>query len=263
MTTSTPRTARLPAERPRAGRRRKGSQIALVGVAALATLPVAGLGWLFLTAPGRYSRDARRARAGEAGPLLIDRQLPGFDATLVCEIEVDAPPEVTYDAIGETNLLDPVVRGLFRVRELPDRFLRWVNSEPAPPTPRSVTFDDLVQPGLGMVVVAEEPGTEIVVGSVGRFWEKDYGWRPLEAHEFASFQEPGYAKLAIGFRVEPHGEGGTLLRYEARTATTDESARRQFRRYWRVIQPGVALVMRRALGLIRDEAQNRVANRLR
>jgi hypothetical protein len=48
-----------------------------------------------------------------------------------------------------------------------------------------------------------------------------------------------------------------VLRYEARTATTDEAARRHFRRYWRVIRPGVALVMRRALGLIREEAEMR------
>ncbi len=247
---------------PSQASRRNGARTALVGLIAFAAVPLVGVGVLFLTAPGRCSRDARSARPGKDGPLLIDRQLPQFDATLVCEIDVDAPPQVTYDAIGETNLLDPVVRGLFSVRELPNRLIGWISGEPVPSTPRSVTFKDLVQPGLGMQVVAEDPGSEIVVGSIGRFWEKDYGWRPIEAHEFAGFQEPGYAKLAIGFRVEPYGEDRSLLRYEARTATTDEAAQRTFARYWTVIRPGVALVMRRALRLIRAEAEGRATARL-
>ena len=94
--------------------------------------------------------------------------------------------------------------------------------------------------------LAEEPGTEFVLGSVGRFWRKDYGGRPVTADQFVPFNEPGYAKLALGLAVRPVG-AGTILRYEARTATTDESARRTFRRYWHLIAPGVGLVMRRAL----------------
>lgn len=93
------------------------------------------------------------------------------------------------------------------------------------------------------------------MGSVGRFWERDYGGRAVTAEQFLAFNEPGYAKLTIGFSVRPGPTGETILRYEARTLTTDETARRKFRRYWRLIRPGVSLVMRAALRRIKLAAE--------
>lgn len=96
-------------------------------------------------------------------------------------------------------------------------------------------------------------------GAVGRFWQRDYGWKPIARESFVGFNEPGYAKLAGGFSVRPTGFGSRVLRYEARTATTDPVARVRFRRYWRVIRPGVAIVMRRALMRIKREAERQSA----
>jgi hypothetical protein len=76
---------------------------------------------------------------------------------------------------------------------------------------------------------------------------------------FMHFAEPGYARLAISLAVFPSAADLTVLRYEARTATTDAAAKKAFRRYWRVIRPGVALVMRRALHRIRTEAERHTA----
>lgn len=189
--------------------------------------------------------------------MLIDRFLPRYDVTYVCETSVDAPPEDTYAAIRETNLRDPVIDALFAVRELPLMIARRLRGEPPPPpAPPKVTFGDVAQMGPGWVSLAEEPGTEFVLGSVGRFWRKDYGGRPVTAEQFVPFSEPGYAKLALGLAVRPVG-AGSILRCEARTATTDESARRTFRRYWRLIAPGVGLVMRRAVRRIKGEAERR------
>ena len=188
--------------------------------------------------------------------MLIDRFLPRYDVTYICETSVDAPPEETYAAVRETNLRDPVVDALFAVRELPHKIALRLRGEPLPPATPKVTFGDLAQLGPGWVSLAEEPGTELVIGSVGKFWRKDYGGRPVTADEFARFREPGYAKLAISLAVRPAGTG-TIVRYEARTATTDESARRKFRLYWRLIAPGVGLVMRRVVRRIKAEAQRR------
>lgn len=191
-------------------------------------------------------------------PPLLAALLPEFDAAVVREIFVDAPPDVTYAAIADTNLLDPIVRVLFGLRELPARLLAGVRGDPRPDPARSVTMHDLLAPGTGMIRLAEHPGVEIVVGSVGRFWERDYGHREVGPGEFAEFREPGQAKLAMDFWVRPDGHGGSVLRYEARTATTDDEGRRRFRRYWRLIRPGVRLVMGRAVALIRQEAERRV-----
>jgi hypothetical protein len=205
----------------------------------------------------RVERAAVPEPGRSNGPPLLERFLPAYDATIVRQTVVQATPEVTYAAITETNLMDPVVRGLFSLREGPARVLARFRGASRPPLPRSLAMKDLLRPETGMVVLAEEPEVETLVGSVGRFWERDYGWRRVSAEEFPGFDEPGYAKLAVDLWVQPAGDGGSLLRYEARTATTDEAARRRFRCYWRLIRPGVGLVMGRAVSLIRKEAERR------
>jgi hypothetical protein len=187
--------------------------------------------------------------------MLIDRCLPHFDVTEVQVVEVDAPPDVTYACIRKADLRDPLIRALFAVRELPNRLVRRLRGEPAAPAPKSFTLADVATPEMGWVLLGEEPGVEFVVGAVGRFWKRDYGWKPVAAESFVAFGEPGYAKIAIGFSVQPNGFGRSILRYEARTAATDDVARARFRRYWRLIRPGVAIVMQRALGRIRAEAE--------
>jgi hypothetical protein len=190
--------------------------------------------------------------------MLIDRYLPKYDVTYICEASVDALPEDVYAAVRETNLRDPVVDALFALRELPLRIARRLRGEAPPPPALAITFGDIAQVGPGWVLLDEEPGVEFVIGSVGRFWRRDYGGRKVTAEDFIPFREPGYAKLALGLAVRRAGTGA-ILRYEARTATTDESARRKFRRYWRLIAPGVGLVMRRVLRRMKAEAERRAA----
>jgi hypothetical protein len=191
----------------------------------------------------------------EETTMLIDRYLAHFDVTEVHAVEVDAPPEVSYASIRQADLRDPLIQALFAVRELPNRIARRLRGDPAAPPPKSLTFADVATPEMGFIPLGEEPGVEFVVGSVGRFWKRDYGWKPVAAESFIAFAEPGYAKIAVAFSVQHNGFGRSILRYEARTATTDEVARARFRRYWRVIRPGVAIVMQRALGRIRAEAE--------
>jgi hypothetical protein len=189
--------------------------------------------------------------------MLIDHYLPRFEATEVQEVSVDASPTVTYAAIRETNLSDPLIDALFTIRELPTRLARRFRGEARPRRPKAVTFNDIGAAEMGFMLLGEKPGEEFVVGSVGRFWQREYGWHPVAPDHFVGFREPGFAKLALSFRVEGTPEGGSLLRYEARTTTTDNVARTRFRRYWRFIRPGVAIIMRRALTRIRVEAERR------
>jgi hypothetical protein len=128
-----------------------------------------------------------------------------------------------------------------------------------PRPPATFTFNDLGTPEMGFMLLAEEPGVEFVVAAVGQFWRRDYGWHAVAPDQFLDFDDPGYAKLAVSFRVQGNAEVRSLLRYEAPTATTDVTARTRFRSYWRVIRPGVAIVMRRALHRIRAEAGRRQA----
>lgn len=191
--------------------------------------------------------------------MLIDRYLPTYDVTEVCETSLRAPADVTYAAMRETDLADPVVNVLFALRELPQRLTRRMRGAKPPAAAPRITFGNIAQGLPGWVLLDEDPGVELLLGSVGRFWRRDYGWRPVPSGEFIPFHEPGYAKLALSLLVLPSAAGRTILRYEARTATTDDAARRWFRRYWRLIRPGVSLVMRRALRRIKLEAERRAA----
>jgi len=199
-----------------------------------------------------------RLDAMEANALRIDRFLPRYDVTYVCEVSVDASPDDTYAAMKETDLRDPIVNALFALRELPINAVRRLRGQRTTvPVPEKITFGDISRQGPMWMQLLEEPGAELVIGSVGRFWHRDYGARPISPEAFVPFTEPGYAKLAISLAVRPT-VNGAILRYEARTATTDETARRKFRRYWRIIAPGVALVMRRALKRIKAAAERPV-----
>lgn len=191
--------------------------------------------------------------------MLIDRFLPTFDATAVHEVSVHASPDAAYSAIRGANISDPVIDFLFFIRELPLRVVRTLRRGSRPPNPHRVTFGNMATGERGgWTVLAEEVGRELVIGSVGRFWRNDYGGRTVNAETFIPFHEPGYAKLALGFAVRRAGSG-SIVRYEARTATTDESARRKFAIYWLLIAPGVRLVMRRALKRIKEEAERHAA----
>lgn len=186
--------------------------------------------------------------------MLIDRYLPSFDESYICEVSVNASPGDTYAAMKETNLRDPIIDVLFELRELPRNIARRFRGEPPAPGSSRVTVSDLATEGPEWVKLAEEPGVELVFGAVGRFWQSDYGSRAITEPEFIGFCEPGYAKLAISLAVRPAGSGA-ILRYEARTATTDEAARRTFRRYWRVIGAGAGILMRRVVRRIKHEAE--------
>lgn len=77
----------------------------------------------------------------------------------------------------------------------------------------------------------------------------------VDAAEFATFDRPGYANLAIGVSVRPYGTDRTLVTCEARTATTDEASRRRFRRYWTLVGPFAGYLMGRVLETARTEVE--------
>ncbi|HXG97923.1 MAG: hypothetical protein E6J91_19620 [Deltaproteobacteria bacterium] len=108
--------------------------------------------------------------------MLIDRYLPTFDETYIYEASINAAPTDVYAAMKETNLRDPVIDLLFELRELPQNIARRWRGEPRPSSPPSVTFGEITKQGPAWVVLTEEPGVELVIGAVGRFWRGAPGW---------------------------------------------------------------------------------------
>ena len=183
--------------------------------------------------------------------MALDEFLPDHDANEMHSICVTAPPERVLAAVRELTAREvPLLVVLMALRTLPAVLLRR----------RPLRLRrDLRRPILGQavrggfVMLAERPD-ELVLGVVGRFWTSDGGLVPIDPADFAAFEAPGFAKAVMNFRARAV-DGGTLLTTETRIRGTDEEARRRFRRYWRVVMPGSALIRRAWLRAARRRAE--------
>jgi hypothetical protein len=194
----------------------------------------------------RYGHVPKR----KGPPTLLDRFLPDCEVLERHETRVAAPADVTYSAAREMSLgWSPLVRAIFRGREL---LMRSPATEDRPPQP---LVDECLSIGWG--VLAQESGREIVLGAVTQPWKGDVKFRALPPDEFAAFKEPGFAKIAWTIRVEPVGPEASRFYTETRVATTDADARRRFRRYWTMVSPGVRLIRKESLRLVRGAAEHR------
>jgi hypothetical protein len=107
------------------------------------------------------------------------------------------------------------------------------------------------------VLLTEEPGREIVLGVVGRFWQVSSGIHRIEPEEFVDFDAPGFAKAAWNFVVSERPGGGSTVVTETRVACTDADSRRKFTCYWRLVGPFSGLIRRVLLRGIKRDAESR------
>ncbi len=164
---------------------------------------------------------------------------------------VDAPPEVVFAALHNVELSEsPVIRLIIETRKL--AMGGKDKTEPLPPPLLAQVK------ALGWGVLEETPGREIAFGAVCKPWEGDVKFRAVPAAELAAFAEPGYAKIAWSVTVTRLGGMRTLIRTETRVVTTDAESRRRFRRYWAFVSPGVGLIRREMLRLIKRKAERTV-----
>jgi hypothetical protein len=183
--------------------------------------------------------------------MLIDEALPAFDDFERHEIEVGAAPARVYLAVRRLDLSASVpVRALFLVRGLPALLSRL----PLPVRGLGLSLDDLL--ASGFVLLAERPDVEIVLGLVGRFWTPTGGIRRVTPAEFASFAEPGYAKVAWSFAIEPLASERVRLTTETRIRCLDQASRRKFHLYWLFIRPFSGIVRREMLRAVKRAAES-------
>ena len=199
------------------------------------------------SAPGTAARE-----------LLIDRQLPQFQARTFSALVVDASTGRTYQAVraldpDQVGQTVPLMQLMVRFRDLPARLGRRPRQAIAP-APEALTSEQYRE---AFLLIDEEPGTELVIGMIGKFMSPtQMEFRRFDPPQFAGFGEPGYGKVATSFLVLPYGTGRSLLCTETRTVTTDPASARQFRRYWAVIGPFAGYIMRHWLTLAKQHAEH-------
>jgi len=219
--------------------------LSAMGAASAAYAAYVGSTWY------RYGRAARPS-PGEEDPLL-DRFMPSYDVVERHRIRVRAPASLMLAVARDVDLSQsPLVRAIFRGRELilgadPDQRQR----------PKGLLAD--VQ-SLGWGVLAEVPEREIVVGAVTRPWHPNVTFRSLPADQFAAFAEPDYVKIAWTLRADPAGADESIFRTETRVLATDRAADAKFRRYWSFLSPGISLIRRASLGLVKAESERRAVS---
>jgi hypothetical protein len=172
----------------------------------------------------------------------IDDVLPTWDWRSAHATRVAASPERAATAAREFCGRDlPVTGALMRIRALGRR-----------------TFDErpIVQAmtRIGMAKLADEPHG-VLLGGVLSPWRVRGGHRAIaSADELRAFAEPGWVRVATAFTVTPEGDG-CRVRTETRIVATDETARRRFGRYWRLIGPFSSITRREMLAAIRRRAE--------
>lgn len=199
----------------------------------------------------RYGRTpARRSDTCDRDGSLIEQFMPTYEVADRHEIDVAAPAALTMDAARAMDLYrSPLVHAIFAVRTLPSR-LRGGR----PRAPASLLEETLA---LGWRVLAEVPDREVVVGAVTQPWHAEVQFRGVDADAFASFAEPGYAKIVWTLEAEPLGPATSRFATETRVSTTDPRSRALFRRYWATLSPGILLIRRASLKLVQADAERR------
>jgi hypothetical protein len=162
---------------------------------------------------------------------------------------VHAPAATVYAEIRRVDFGQaPLVRGLFAVRGLPARLLhRWQAPAPRPRGQR-------VPPGV--VLLAERPGREQVLGIAGQFWRPTGNIARLaDASAWHAYQAPGTASAVMVLRVTPIDYQTSRLTTETRVLVRGRGARLRFRAYWLLIGPFSGLIRHSLLGQIRRAAE--------
>ena len=170
--------------------------------------------------------------------MLLDTFLPVYDFNEVHVLRVRAEPDKVFCAIKEVTPREAPVfllLGLRGTQPLIDQMLR-----------------------TGFVILGEETNRELVLGTIDRFWKprRSSSARIRGPQEFGGFDDPGYAKAAMNFRVDgSNNSEGSRITTETRIHATDSLARKKFAAYWRLIAPGSAISRRYLLKAIKRRAE--------
>lgn len=214
------------------------------GVAAYATY--AAVAWC------RYGHAQRHA--ADENQAFLDRFMPEYEVRERHHIHVAAPVKLAFAAARDLDLnRSAIIRSIFKSREL---ILR------ARPGSLSLPASLLAQTrALGWCVLAEIPGREIVMGAATRPWKADVQFRALPPDEFSDFSEPGYVKIIWTLGAQSRGASKSLAHTETRAVATDPESRARFRRYWSLLSPGIVLIRRVGLRLVKQDAEHRYLHR--
>lgn len=208
---------------------------------------------LAVSHPALPQANAPVPGAGTRERTLLDLVMPQYHFRGGAKVSVDATPDEVLRALDEVTLGDmPLAYALGTLRYLPGRILG--KQRPAD--------DQLTRPFLEVAMplrLGEDPGREIVIGSVGKFHNMlDQQFVDLpDLFTFTRFNDAGYQKLAMNFRAIPEpGTGRTTLTSDHRTLALSPASRRKFAVYWYLMVGwGGDFMLRQLLKAVKSRAE--------
>jgi hypothetical protein len=245
----------------------------LASFAAWGGIGVSGLGLVCLIRPLRFIGVRSRARgfavlvlgillavAAVVWPASVERAagpsqrlddfLPEYQFAEYHEGSVQAPKERVEEAVRQVSIADmPAAVFLMRLRAIAGGELA------APPPDTRPILDMMAQPGSGFLPLDVSDPAELVYGMVGRPWTNEAPPPVSTPEQFLAFDQPGHIRVAFNIRTIDEGGGIFRVSTETRTLGNDDSARRLFSRYWRLIYPGSAIIRRVWLDAIISRAE--------
>jgi hypothetical protein len=172
--------------------------------------------------------------------MLQEKYLPVFHFSEKHRIKISQTPEKIFPLANKLDFSrSRVIRFLFALRGLPATMM---NKE-----------------GLsrGRFIELEcIDNSEIIIGLIGQFWKPTGKLQKFEAHEFLSFQRPGFLKACWNFQLIPQSETLTILETETRIQCLDKNALKKFSWYWFFIRPFSGMIRLQILKSIKRSAES-------
>jgi hypothetical protein len=150
-------------------------------------------------------------------------------------IFVQAKPEQAWETARHFDMSTiPWVRFMFDVRTT------FFDKKDSEATGNGLGIDQIGKSG-GFIILYEQPGKEVVIGSIGQFWHLNIPFSTITPEDFTSFSTAGWGKVAWAISVEPYLDGSTIS-VELRISATDEDSWRKLFTYYQLIGIGSKLI---------------------
>ena len=189
--------------------------------------------------------------------MLIDEYLPEYHASERHATVIRAVPMEIYTALRTADFGNSLImRGLLGLRAVPALFAephRMRRELRKQVSAASLTLNGFLEHGFALL--AQDPGREIVIGLVGRFWRASGGLLATDTTRFRQTALPGTAKAAWNFSLEELVPGRTRVVTETRILCADSASLRAFRCYWLVVRPFSGLLRRLMLHALRKSVE--------
>jgi hypothetical protein len=214
----------------------------------------------FLFGPGflllviGFALPAAETRVAEKRALL-DEFTPVYQFHEVHSIRVKGSKDRIYRAIRSVTA-DEIL--LFRTLTWIRRFGHSGGEGILNPPTHQPVLDVALRNGF--ILLADQPGREIVIGNVVVVppgFRSNAGQSMPTPGQFKAIHQPGFAMATMNFLIADTGDGYCIVHTETRVYATDSSARHRFAPYWRMIYPGSALIRLMWLRAIKNQAEAR------